>query len=149
MWLLVIRKYRRRNSIPHETRESFSVRSWRSRWSLLARRSGEHDHRERCRLHADGEARDDVRGVSGLRRRGDRLHRSPASAGVVLRDRNEQKRHDEADKRRRVEVREAELAAVLGVGQLEVERERGFEVGEGLERARRNAFDPPGSVIRP
>ena len=56
------------------------------------------------RLHADGEPFDDVRRVAGLRRLRDRLDRVPARAGVVLGDRDEQERDDQADERRDVEV---------------------------------------------
>ena len=63
-------------------------------------------------LHADGEPFDDVRRVPGLRRGGDRLHRIPAGAGVVLGDRDEQERDDQADERRDVEVGEAVPARV-------------------------------------
>ena len=67
----------------------------------------DHDHRCRRRLHADREAFDDVRRVTGLRRLGDRLDRVPARAGVVLGDRDEQERDDQADDRRQVQVGEA------------------------------------------
>ena len=72
------------------------------------------DHGQRGRLHADGEAGDDVRRVPGLGRLGDRLDRIPARAGVVLGDRDQQEGHAEADQRRAVQVPEAELAVVEG-----------------------------------
>ena len=75
---------------------------------------GEHDHRQRGCLHADGEPFDDVRRVAGLRRLRDRLDRVPPGAGVELGDRDEQERHDQADDRRQVEVLEVVLAAVEG-----------------------------------
>ena len=46
--------------------------------------------------------------------RRDRAHRPPASAGVVLRDPDQQERHCEADESRQVEVGEAEGGAVEG-----------------------------------
>ena len=60
----------------------------------------DHDHRQRRRLHADGEALDDVRRVAGLRRLRDRLDGVPARAGVVLGDPDEQDGDGETDERR-------------------------------------------------
>ena len=71
--------------------------------------AGDHDHRQRRRLHALGEAGDDVRRVAGRRRLGDLLHRAPAAAGVVLGDRDEQERDREPDERRAVQLPEREL----------------------------------------
>ncbi len=72
----------------------------------------DHDHRQRSRLHADGEAFDDVRRMPCLRRLGDRLHGMPARAGVVLGDRDQQERDDQTDDCRHVEVGEAVDPAV-------------------------------------
>ncbi len=80
---------------------------------------GDDDHRQRCRLHADGEAFDDVRRVAGLRRLRDRLHGIPARAGVVLGDADEQERDGEPDELGDVQVPEAEPAA-----RAETERDR-------------------------
>ena len=75
---------------------------------------GDHDHRERRRLHADGEPLDDVGRVPRLGRARDRLHRPPARARVVLGDRDERERDDEADQRGDVELAEGERALVEG-----------------------------------
>ena len=74
---------------------------------------GDDDHGERRRLHADGQARDDVRRVAGLGCARDVLHRLPARARVVLGDRDEQERHAEPDQRRAVQVPEAERTGVV------------------------------------
>ena len=57
----------------------------------------DHDHRQRRRLHPDGEALDDVRRVAGLRRPRRSTSPAPARARVVLGDRHERERDDEAD----------------------------------------------------
>ena len=72
------------------------------------------DHRQGRRLHAPRQAGDDVRRVPGLRRLGDRLHRTPATARVVLGDSHEEKRHGEADEGRPVQLPEVELLVVEG-----------------------------------
>ena len=88
----------------------------------------DHEHGERGRAHADGEALDDVRRVAGLRGPGDRLDRVPARARVELGDRDEQERNREADQRRAVELPEAEAALV--------ERQRDGDEAEGREPGR-------------
>ena len=64
----------------------------------------DHDDRQRGGLHADGEPGDDVRRVARQRLLGDPLHRAEAGARVVLGDRDDQRRDDEADQRAPVEV---------------------------------------------
>ena len=73
-------------------------------------RGRDHDHRPGGRLHPYREPFDDVGRMPGAGGAGDHLHRRPARARVVLGDRDEQERDDQADQRRDVEVPEAEAA---------------------------------------
>ena len=60
-------------------------------------RDGDDDDRKCGRLHADGEAGDDVGGRAGERGFGDELDRTVAALGVVLGDPDEEEGGDEAD----------------------------------------------------
>ena len=104
----------------------------------------DHDHRQGRRLHADGEALDDVRRVAGARGRGDLLHRAPAGARVELGDRDEQEGDDQADERREVEVPEAEPARVVGEHDRDEadRREHGGDEDRLVERVHDRAVAP-------
>ncbi len=65
---------------------------------------GDHDHGKGGRLHADGEAGDDVGGVTRLGLLRHPLDRREPGAGVVLGDPDHQRRDDEADQRAEVEI---------------------------------------------
>ena len=73
---------------------------------LVRAEDAEHDdeRRQRRRLHALGEALDDVRRVAGLRRLRGRLDRREARRGVVVRDDEQRGGHAEADQRADVDV---------------------------------------------
>ena len=64
----------------------------------------QHDRRQRGRLHALREARDDVRRVAGLRGLGGLLDRVEARRGVVVGDEEQQRGDGEADQRAEVQV---------------------------------------------
>jgi hypothetical protein len=60
-------------------------------------RCADRDHRENGRLHADREARDDVRRRTSLARLGNAQHRAVTILRVILRDEDEKDRGDDPD----------------------------------------------------
>ena len=87
---------------------------------LVREEDAEHDdqRRQHGRLHALGEALDDVRGVAGDRRAGGRLDRREARRGVVVRDHEQRGGHGEADQRAEVDVAPRGRRAAEEAGQV-------------------------------
>ena len=113
-----------------------------ARWFATQDPDDDHDHREGRRLHAHGEAFDDVRRVAGQRRLRDLLDRIPARAGVVLGDADEQGRHRETDQRRAVEVPERVRAGRVEAHRHRDEEQAGDDDGDE-DRAVERVHDVP------